>query len=145
MSFTTRRPNAPAMNRHRRSIDFGHSAGPSRVFKIMMGISISFIIITALIVGTAVLSGGFWKTATATDCTVTEKSVAVVDGYSEYRIHTENCDVFVLSDSILDGKFSSATAYSKIKEGETYDFDTRGQRVPFFSMFPNIISFTQTS
>lgn len=58
---------------------------------------------------------------------------------SDARVYTENCGTFVVADSLLSWTWSSADTYASIKVGETYDFTTRGFRIPFFSAFPNIV------
>lgn len=73
-------------------------------------------------------------------CTVTDKDrTAGQDGKSNMRIYTADCGVFSVEDSIPDGAWDSADRYSKIEVGKTYTFRSRGYRVPFFSMFPNIV------
>lgn len=76
-------------------------------------------------------------------CTVTEKdrTSKVVDGNSsvDTRIFTSDCGVLSLNDSIIGLSFDTADKYNSIKTGETYKFTTIGWRVPFFSMFPNIV------
>ena len=61
----------------------------------------------------------------------------------KYLIYTvdENgtVQVFENTDAPLHGKFNSADYYAKIKVGETYIFKTVGHRLPFMSMFRNII------
>lgn len=75
-------------------------------------------------------------------CTVTDKdrTTKVVDGSSssDMRIYTNDCGTLVVADSLLDFTFSSSDTYSSIETGETYTFTTRGWRVPFLSMFPNV-------
>jgi hypothetical protein len=104
-------------------------------------------IIAALIV-TAVIGIGFAfsnQTGTAAACEVTGKDRTTnSDGASVARVYTENCGTFEVKDSILDGRFNSADAYGQLDEGTTYDFTTRGIRLPFFSAFPNIITATET-
>ena len=73
-------------------------------------------------------------------CTVTDKDRAAgKDGKSNMRIYTADCGVFTVEDSIPDGAWDSADRYSKLEVGKTYTFRSRGYRVPFFSMFPNIV------
>ncbi len=108
---------------------------------VMLAFALISLISVATLLAPATL-GGMFTTSTVQNCVVTEKSTAVVDGYSEYRVHTENCGTFSIEDSLLDSRYDSADMYGSIHDGETYDFSTRGKRVGFFSMFPNIISAT---
>lgn len=74
------------------------------------------------------------------DCIVTEKDrTRNSDGGSDARVYTENCGTFQVADSLLSMTWSSADTYASIDAGETYDFTTRGFRIPFFSAFPNIV------
>ena len=74
------------------------------------------------------------------NCVVTEKDrTKDSDGNSDARVYTDNCGVFNVGDSLFEGHWSSADTYSSIKVDETYDFKTRGYRVPFLSYFPNIV------
>lgn len=92
----------------------------------------------------AIVFGGInaFHTRTMT-CTVTDKdrTTKVVDGNSssDARVYTSDCGTLSVGDSWLSWTFSSADTYAEIEEGETYEFTTRGFRVPFFSMFPNIV------
>lgn len=76
--------------------------------------------------------------------TVTEKERIVSDDSSRYLIFAEdvqgNVIVFENTDSLLRGKFDSSNMQGEIKEGETYVFTVIGYRVPFLSMYQNIIS-----
>lgn len=102
--------------------------------------SVMVVVITVIAaVLIAVSSGVFMGTTTAANCVVSEKSVNATGEGSEYRIYTENCGTFVVTDSIVDRRFDSADVYGKIKAGKTYNLTLRGPRIPVVSMFPNII------
>lgn len=47
--------------------------------------------------------------------------------------------VFENTDTLLHFKFNSSDIYNQMKEGEAYNVTTYGWRVPFLSMYPNII------
>lgn len=81
------------------------------------------------------------NTGVAENCRVSGKHIAVVDGYSQYRINTANCGSFMIADAPLKGQFSSADVYGQITEGESYDFTQTGFRIPVLSVFPNIVDF----
>ena len=83
--------------------------------------------------------------------TVTDKERVIQqsgeDGIkSRYLIFTELEDgttkVFQNSDSWLELKFRSSDVYGQLKEGETFEFETYGWRVPLFSWYENIKSVT---
>jgi len=73
-------------------------------------------------------------------CTVeTKDRTTTPEGSSDARLYTEDCGVLSVADSLLSWSFSSADTYAGIDEGKTYRVTTRGYRVPFLSMFPNVV------
>lgn len=75
--------------------------------------------------------------------TVTDKE-RVVDGESSsYLVFTEdeqgNVMVFENTDNILRGKWDSSNIQGQLKVGNTYKVVVVGYRVPFLSMYQNII------
>lgn len=107
----------------------------NKLFIVFAAVVAAFIVFA---IGTAVVSST--KTGVSAGCVVNDKDrTKDSNGNSDMRVYTDNCGTFSVSDSILDGTFSSADTFSKIKVGKTYDFDTRGVRVPVLSMFPNIV------
>lgn len=63
---------------------------------------------------------------------------------SKYLIYCEDENgetiVFENTDNWLIGKWNSSDIYAKLKVGETYAVTAIGIRIPFFSMYQNIIS-----
>lgn len=57
---------------------------------------------------------------------------------SKFIIYTEN-EVFENTDSWIFGKFNSADYQNKLEVGKTYKVKVAGWRVPFFSMYRNIV------
>lgn len=89
---------------------------------------------------------GWSHVSEQTSCVVESKDrTRDQNGESDARIYTENCGTFQVKDDMLRGHFSSADTYGKLDEGATYDFRTTGYRVPFLSMFPNIIEAEETA
>lgn len=73
-------------------------------------------------------------------CTVTDKDrTAKSEGGSDMRLYTEECGTLRVADSLLDGHWSSSDTYASIEPGNTYNFTTRGFRIPLLSMFPNVV------
>lgn len=70
--------------------------------------------------------------------TVVDKTVKIEKDSSYYLIFT-SCGVFKNADEVLRWKFNSSDFYAKIRVGETYRFTLIGWRIPFFSMYENII------
>jgi hypothetical protein len=59
---------------------------------------------------------------------------------SAFIIYTEN-EVFENTDSFLFGKFNSADFQNNLEIGTTYKVKVAGWRVPFLSMYRNVVSF----
>lgn len=78
-------------------------------------------------------------------CTVNDKDRTTKSGSnsSEARVYTDQCDVLTVNDRFFSGSNDSASLYSKIKVGQTYEFTTVGRRIPLLSTFPNIIEVRQ--
>jgi hypothetical protein len=83
-------------------------------------------------------------------CTVAGKDrVWVSDsnggGHSEMRIYTDDCGTFVVSDSLIKGKFNSADTFGRLKDDHKYTFTYHGWRVGFLSAFPTITDVTEVT
>lgn len=74
-------------------------------------------------------------------CTVEKKEriYAGKDSGVQQRVYTAECGIYEVGDAMLAGHFNSADTWASIEEGETYRLTSRGYRVPFFSMFPNVV------
>ena len=83
--------------------------------------------------------------------TVTDKGIQKnsSSGSDEYLIYckTVGGEVLVLrnEDSLLCGKFNSSDVYAQIQVEAKYKFRICGPRVPFLSMYPNIIGLEKVS
>lgn len=64
------------------------------------------------------------------------------DGECKYMIFTKD-EVLENSDSLLNMKFNSSDYYANIEVGKTYEFYVVGWRVPFFSMYRNILDYSE--
>lgn len=92
------------------------------------------------------VGSGTFVTSQETGCVVEDKDRTTDrDGNSQMRIYTENCGVLSVKDNIFIGQVDSANIYGSIKPGETYDFTTKGYRIPLLSMFPNISEVTPSN
>lgn len=58
---------------------------------------------------------------------------------SKYLVFTDK-GVFENTDSLLNWKFNSSDVYGELKEGQTYEAQVYGWRVPFLSLYPNIVA-----
>jgi hypothetical protein len=108
-------------------------------------IPICLLVLTIPFGCTAAIQKGTVETVTAK---VTEKTTVVRptgEGGSKsvYLIYTDR-ETFSNEDTLFHGKFNSSDLYGKIKAGRTYKMQVYGWRIPFLSMYRNIVSITPT-
>ena len=103
------------------------------------------IVVVVLIFGEAYLSN--CDDRVITHCEVTDKTVKQHDDDAKYLIFTkvnnEEVQVFEITDSLVQGRWNSSDVYAAIEVGKTYSFEVVGKRIPFFSMYPNIIGYEE--
>lgn len=98
------------------------------------GCLIALILAAALVVAALVYSGSrFDETVT-----ITGKDVKNTSENSTYLVFTDK-GTYCVKDSILFFRWDSSDVYGSLREGETYDVEAVGWRVPILSMYPNII------
>ncbi len=73
------------------------------------------------------------------DVTVTDKERVVTRDNSYYRVFTET-EVLKNADNIFFFKFNSSDVQGRLRAGETYTVKVNGLRVPFLSMYRNILA-----
>lgn len=97
---------------------------------------------TAMILTFIGLEIAYYQTSDTVTFTVADKETKVVsDGEnvsSKYLVFTEN-ETFENTDLLFGGKFNSSDIQGKLKRGKTYTAEVYGWRVPFFSMYRNIV------
>lgn len=93
----------------------------------------------AVIVGVLFLTvGTYTNPQTYSNCAVNDKDrTAAENGGSDMRVYT-SCGTFRTKDMLFAGEFDSADTYASLVPGNTYDIETTGYRIPFFSSFPII-------
>lgn len=57
----------------------------------------------------------------------------------EYLVFGEN-ETFEITDTILFNRWDGSDLYGSIEIGKTYTVETAGWRIPFFSMYRNILT-----
>jgi hypothetical protein len=80
-----------------------------------------------------------WQ-VTEVDATVVDTFVS--DGETFFIIEHDNTgkqEVISNGDNIMHGKFNSNDFYSRVKVGEHYRFQLTSKRIPFLSLFRNIL------
>ena len=111
------------------------------LFKRLFG-GYALYIVLALVIFTA-YSVAYKMSTETIEITVTEKErIATGSGEnisSKFIIYTKS-EVFENTDSWLYSKFNSADYQNKFTVGETYKVKVAGWRVPFLSMYRNVVS-----
>lgn len=81
--------------------------------------------------------------------TITQKESVTDNNNHMYLIFAKdkygNSLVFKNTDSLLRGKNNSSNVYIDLQEGHTYKLTTIGARIPIFSMYENIIDYSEIS
>ena len=101
----------------------------------LVGILISIILIVALIGMMVILS---YSSVDHTTIKVKDKE-RINNGEDSYYLIFTDDEVFKNKDSFLHMKFGSSDIYSKLEVGKTYRVKVNWFRVPFFSMYRNIL------
>lgn len=108
--------------------------GTVEFFKLMM------ILVVLFTVGNIIYV--FGTTATK-EIVIKDKNIKTTTSHgkitSKYLIFTEKNGVFENTDSWLRLKFDSSDMYSKLELKRKYRCRVYGLRIPFFSVYPNII------
>lgn len=92
-----------------------------------------------LMLGFFVFMGSLsYSTVSYQTITVTEKERITKKETSYYLVFTDG-EVFKNEDSLLQLKFNSSDVHSQLKVGGTYSCKVNWFRVPFLSMYRNII------
>lgn len=102
--------------------------------------------VTLLILVAIALSIGNATHVTHRTCHVTDKdrTSGSARGQSDMRIYTSDCGVMHVGDSLLSWTFHSSDTYGSIHAGHTYRLTARGWRIPFLSLFPNVVGAEET-
>ena len=113
----------------------------TRLFKRLFGGYTLYIVLVLILFTTYPVA--YKMSAETIEITVTEKErITTGSGEnisSKFIIYTEN-EVFENTDSWLYSKFNSTDYQNKFKVGETYKVKVAGWRVPFLSMYRNVVS-----
>lgn len=103
-------------------------------------ISTLIICIAVLIFGIAgSIALSYFNSNDTVTATVTDKGIKRYINSDKYLVYTEE-ETFEITDNILIWRWDSSDQYGQIELGKTYEFDVVGWRIPFLSMYRNIIS-----
>lgn len=70
--------------------------------------------------------------------TITDKQAVASGKSSKYLVFNDKT-TYEVADTWLHWRWDSSDVYGKLKVGKTYTATLQGWRIPFFSMYPNII------
>lgn len=110
-------------------------------------VSFSFILIIVLaaliIVGSIIGGISIYTHTSEYTITITDKERVYSVEESKYLVFGEDSNgtslVFENTDSLFYGKWNSSNIQGQLKEGNTYTIKVYGYRIPFLSMYENII------
>ena len=76
--------------------------------------------------------------------TVTDKQIKISGKNDKYlifaKLDTGKAEVFEDTDSMIEGKYNSSDIYGDLEKDKTYKIVVYGWRIPFWSMYRNIIT-----
>lgn len=97
-------------------------------------------LVLVLVVGYSFL---YYKTKETVNVTVkTKERISYYTNkqfHSKYMVYTET-EVFECTDDFFMGKWNSSDVYNQLDAGKSYKVKVIGFRVPFLSMYRNILS-----
>lgn len=125
------------------------SRGSKLVSYIFLGVVI--VLMVAILAGNFIIAKTTRQTiiATVTDKDIkrdknSDKNKEAEDIYMVYtKDENGEVHVFVNKDTLYYLKWNSSNVYAEIEVGKTYEFDVYGLRIPFMSMYQNIIKVTE--
>jgi len=98
--------------------------------------------IILIIIGVGVFICAEYHQSNEITITVTDKAIERDSDGSKYLIYTDT-EVYENTDNLFYGKFRSSNLYNDLKIGSTYRVRVIGWRVPFLSMYENIINIVE--
>lgn len=104
--------------------------------KQMMIIYIIWILI--IVVGSLIYPVLYINSVDTTTIEVVDKGTKYNNGDEKYLIYSEN-EVYQVTDSILLLHFRVSDVYNNVKIDKVCNVKTYGWRLPFFSMYKNIV------
>ena len=100
-------------------------------------IAFLFLALAVLAGGGIKLASSYYATHHRTVVVCGKEAVAKDGGGHEYRVYTDK-GTFVMTDSFVAQRFSTADAYGRLQPNRTYDISYYGWRFGLTSSFPNI-------
>lgn len=104
-------------------------------FAVLFVMIVAVLIIVALWIGI----GASFHNEYGKRFTVTGKEAVKSEKSGKYLVFTD-VTTYEVEDSILNGRWDSSDVYGKLTIGKTYEAQLQGRRIPFLSMYQNIIN-----
>lgn len=106
-------------------------------------IYITCVVLTLCVVTTLILPPilGYTNKET-TEITIKDKYVDVNNENGVFLVVSTDNYTYKVSDLLFKGKFNSTDIYNNLEIGKTYEIETTGYRIPFFSEYKNINKYT---
>ena len=99
------------------------------------------IVIIGLVAIDPILS---YSTKSVVQFTVNDKAAVINNHDSQYLIYT-TAGVYEDSDSLWYWKWNSSDVYNQLERGSTYTATVYGFRIPFLSLYKNIVTVSSKS
>jgi prepilin-type N-terminal cleavage/methylation domain-containing protein len=98
------------------------------------------ILLVVLLIGGAVVFGivNSFHNVPGQTFTVTGKENVNGNKSSKYLVYTDKT-TYQIDDTWVHWRWDSSDVYGKIQAGKTYSCTLQGYRIPFLSMYPNVI------
>ena len=104
-----------------------------------------FIILFCLVIAGFIIFGIVMETGNQQYFTATVNNTIIDEGKTYFVLTKDDGSscVYENRDAPFFGKWNSADFLMNLESGKTYRFFTMGYRKPFWSFFPNIISYVE--
>lgn len=101
---------------------------------------VSFALLACVIAGSAVYAVAYSQSDVAATITVDAKDIKYHENDAKYLISSSTGEVFEITDTMVFWRYDSSDLYFNMKEGHTYKCTVAGWRIPFFTMYRNILT-----
>jgi hypothetical protein len=107
---------------------------------------VAVVLVIAILSGT-ILSARCFLHREVVVATVTDKTVKAYNGEDKYLVFVDvqggKSTTYEIEDTLVGFRFNSSDVYSALKSGRTYKLEIMGYRIPYLSMYPNILSYEE--
>ena len=90
-------------------------------------------------------NSGYWKEETKKECVKSKWVKSVSNSEQKYLVGMKSGEVYQITDSFFKLRFDSSNLYNEIEEGQCYEINHFGWRIPFFSVYKVIYKIKPTT